>query len=264
MHSEQTDKINAALSKAQGSFEPLIQNQTVKYGATNFAFADLPGTLENVQKPLAENGLAIVQTTQMGEGSFFLETLLVHSSGQFYRAVYPLPLNAKPQDMGSAITYARRYTLCAILGRAGEQDDDGQRAGDTKASKAMPQKGGVNQGRATSPSDPPLKAEPQTRGGAPQPDEIVSFSADPNKPRMIPVPMPEEGQTMKQVWQKWMHDFESATNDAADAEEVNNIIKDNNGPLGGLESASKAGYAHVVKLTGERRNALEQTVLGAG
>jgi len=57
-----------------------------------------------------------------------LETRLIHSSGQWIGAAYALPNLADSQDMGSAITYARRYSLCAILGIAGEDDEDGEAA----------------------------------------------------------------------------------------------------------------------------------------
>jgi hypothetical protein len=53
---------------------------------------------------------------------------LLHTSGQWMASSYPLPRQAGAQEMGSFITYARRYSLCAILGIAGEDDNDGESA----------------------------------------------------------------------------------------------------------------------------------------
>jgi hypothetical protein len=53
---------------------------------------------------------------------------LLHESGEFEGGEYPLPPNGTPQQMGSAITYARRYTFCAVTGVVSEEDDDGKAA----------------------------------------------------------------------------------------------------------------------------------------
>ncbi|KKK84204.1 hypothetical protein LCGC14_2785690, partial [marine sediment metagenome] len=73
---------------------------------------------------------------------FVLQTLLLHTSGESFESIYPLnPRDPKdPQQMGSVITYARRYTACGMLGIATE-DDDGAKAskgrnGSKKADKA--------------------------------------------------------------------------------------------------------------------------------
>jgi hypothetical protein len=74
----------------------------------------------------------VVQLVEPGK----LITRLVHSSGQYFESVYPLPTTAiDPQSMGSAITYARRYSLCPLLGIAGETDDDAQGAKQAEAEK---------------------------------------------------------------------------------------------------------------------------------
>ena len=65
---------------------------------------------------------------ELGAGHIGLETRLIHAeSGQWISsvAIIPLPKN-DPQGMGSAITYARRYALTAMLGIITEEDDDGE------------------------------------------------------------------------------------------------------------------------------------------
>lgn len=73
-------------------------------------------------------------------GTFVLEYVLRHTSGH-ERVVgyYPLPASGTPQDIGSAITYARRYCLCAVTGAApDDDDDDGAAASQSAAGKRQP------------------------------------------------------------------------------------------------------------------------------
>src|SRR5690349_8719611 len=77
-------------------------------------YADLAAVLDAIRKPLVDNGLSVTQTTEIRENGFVLVTTLRHASGQWIASEYPLPLGAKPQELGSALTYARRYSLSAI------------------------------------------------------------------------------------------------------------------------------------------------------
>jgi hypothetical protein len=72
----------------------------------------------------------IVQTTKAIEGgATALITTLAHTSGQFISGEYPLcPAKSDPQGQGSALTYARRYALSAILGIVTDEDDDAESA----------------------------------------------------------------------------------------------------------------------------------------
>ena len=98
-------------------------------------YAGLPSILEAIQKPLEESGLCF---TQMPDGDG-LTTLLIHSeSGEFLQSTYKMiPTKTDPQSLGSAITYARRYALGAILGLNIDTDDDGNNA--SQPSKQQPQ-----------------------------------------------------------------------------------------------------------------------------
>lgn len=121
-----------ALSKAQSSFPTIPRDKTVRVQSkrTNseytFKYAPLESILSAVRKPLADNGLAVIQL--LGDGE--LQTMLLHEGGARLTGsiTIPLPADATVQDLGSAITYLRRYSLQAILGIATEEDDDGNRA----------------------------------------------------------------------------------------------------------------------------------------
>jgi hypothetical protein len=128
--STQINEIVAALAKAQGT----INNPGKK--ATNphykSQYADLSMGLNAIREGLSANGLAVIQSTRMWDNVLMLDTRLAHSSGQWFEAEYPVcTLPGQPQIIGSALTYARRYSLFGLVGIAGE-DDDGNAAKDAK------------------------------------------------------------------------------------------------------------------------------------
>jgi hypothetical protein len=89
-------------------------------------YASLSNIIEAVTKPLNDNGLSVLQLPSI-EG---LTTLLLHESGEWISSVSSTPVKdaTDPQKLGSAITYARRYALGAILSLNIDEDDDGQKA----------------------------------------------------------------------------------------------------------------------------------------
>lgn len=123
-----------ALAKAQAVMENPKKSHTAKVvsvrtGAKySYHYADLAEVIDAVRKPLAEHGLAFTQIVTVSGTQPILLTRLLHESGQWLQSAYLLPKVASAQDMGSAITYARRYSLCAILGIAAEDDEDGEAA----------------------------------------------------------------------------------------------------------------------------------------
>lgn len=125
------NKIADAMSKAW----PELKNATLNKINPHFKsrYADLPAIIDAVRGPLAKHGLSFTQTTHMHEGGLVLRTTLMHASGQSISSDYPLPLIMdKPQQMGSALTYARRYSLAAICGIAADEDDDANAAQSAK------------------------------------------------------------------------------------------------------------------------------------
>jgi hypothetical protein len=132
MQSEPIDKLAAALSKAQATMESAAKNKRNPH--FNSKYADLASIIEAVRKPLTDNGLAFTQTVQSLEHGLFLETTLLHTSGQWLRSEYPL-VQGTPQQTGSSLTYARRYSLSSIAGIAADEDDDGEAAPKTNGQR---------------------------------------------------------------------------------------------------------------------------------
>jgi len=115
-----------ALAKAQAAFTSIARARTAdvqsKTGASySYRYAELCTVLDAVRGALAANGLAIVQRPRHRE----LETLIVHESGEWLSSLTPILVgdSVGPQTYGSALTYARRYGLMALLGLASEDDD---------------------------------------------------------------------------------------------------------------------------------------------
>ena len=124
--SEQVNEIGGALAKAQGIMANAVINKVNPHFKSKYA--DLAAIREAVSGPLAQNGIAVLQVIDSDDKGSFLVTRLVHSSGQWIESVHPLPATAKPQEFGSALTYARRYSLAAICGISAEEDDDANAA----------------------------------------------------------------------------------------------------------------------------------------
>lgn len=121
----------AALAKAQAECQNVVMNKTNPHFRSRYA--DLAAVRDAIIPVFNKHGLSIVQCPSAdAETGFFLETRLMHSSGEEMVFRFPLPGDvSKMQQIGSAISYARRYTLSAIGGVASEEDDDGNAATNT-------------------------------------------------------------------------------------------------------------------------------------
>lgn len=148
--SETINEIAAALAKAQSEMKNAIASADNPFFKSKYA--DLGIVRDAVTPALTKNGIAVVHTTEIGDGCLIVCTRLIHTSGQWLESQYPITADTnKPQAMGSSYTYARRYSLSAISGISSEKDDDGNEAeehgkkapevrnivGTPKASKAM-------------------------------------------------------------------------------------------------------------------------------
>lgn len=121
--SETITKLIEALCKAQGFIDSAKKNKKNPHFRSNYA--DLMQVFEACREALSTHDLAVTQTTRFDSGMHFLETTLFHKSGEWMRSEMLLPNCARPQEMGSALTYFRRYSLMALLGIAPDDDDDG-------------------------------------------------------------------------------------------------------------------------------------------
>lgn len=132
--SENINELAAALAKAQGAMKPAQFNKINPHFKSRFA--DLNSCMEACKQPLAENGLCIMQLPEQIEGKDVLVTMLAHSSGQWITSEYPLlAARMDSQGFGSAMTYAKRYSLCALLGIVADEDDDGEATMDHPSEK---------------------------------------------------------------------------------------------------------------------------------
>lgn len=121
------DAIFKAFVAAQKQFGPALKTSTNPHFRSRYA--DLSACVEAVIDALNNNGIGLVQVTHPCESGVSIETVLVHESGQTMTSgVLHVPASKQDaQGYGSALTYARRYSLMAICGIAPE-DDDGNRA----------------------------------------------------------------------------------------------------------------------------------------
>jgi hypothetical protein len=91
-------------------------------------YADISTIWETIRPLLFKHGFAVSQLPQEHDGKIILTTLLLHTSGEWLSSellVVPDKPN-NPQAVGSALTYARRYALSALLGICSEEDDDAE------------------------------------------------------------------------------------------------------------------------------------------
>lgn len=143
------DKIAAALAKAQPKFKPLIKNKTAVINSAKasykYTYADLADVFISVREALAENEIAIVQSTSVREqGGYILTTRLIHSSGQSLNSDLVMDRWPDPKQFGIEMSYLRRYSVCALLGIASDDDTDSdgldptKKPGATKKPEAPP------------------------------------------------------------------------------------------------------------------------------
>lgn len=133
--SPESDQVIPAFVKALWEMEDVVKNRKVEAGPMRYTYADLGDVLAEIRPKLRLQGLALSQTPTVEYG---VTTTLFHESGQWLRFAPLLihPHGATPQNLGSAITYAKRYSAQSIMAIATE-DDDG-RAATVAAAPAPP------------------------------------------------------------------------------------------------------------------------------
>lgn len=132
----QTRNIYARLIDAQKEFPPITQElQASAFGnGRGYKYANISDCLERILPILNKQGLAILQKTTTDQDRVGVETILLSESGEsissgvFYVTTAGLTQKGV-QAFGSAVTYARRYSLVSFLGLSyGDEDDDGREA----------------------------------------------------------------------------------------------------------------------------------------
>jgi len=126
------DELYKALALAQGEIqaaearsEAEVRKKETNKFLYSYKYADLAACLEVIRKPLADNGLCLIQIPSFNEeGLVTLETILGHESGQSISCTMSMrPEKSGPQAIGTCITYLRRYSLSAMIGVAQFDDD---------------------------------------------------------------------------------------------------------------------------------------------
>lgn len=153
--SEQTNELYTAIAAAQGMLKNPPKSKTNPHFKSQYV--DLSDGLAVVRECYSKQGLCFIQGTSVTEsGMIVLHTRIAHKSGQWVESDYPVSGLARPQEMGSAMTYARRYALFPMVGVAGEDDDDGNAA---QAAENPPAKAAKASGKQMEPGLKPDDSE---------------------------------------------------------------------------------------------------------
>ena len=152
---ESIAKLTEALVKAQAVMETASKDADNPFFKSKYT--TLAGCWDVARKPLSDNGLAVIQTTTFEEGnSVIVETTLSHVSGEWVRGALKMPLvKLDPQAVGSAITYARRYALSAMVGIVSDDDDGESAMGHTPTPQAKPVQAQQSQAKAPAKEETP-------------------------------------------------------------------------------------------------------------
>lgn len=130
--------IASALVKAQKAFGPALKTATNPHFRTKYA--DLSACVEAVIDALNSNGIALIQKNHLDDSGVTVETVFVHESGEMLDCgkLHVPAAKSDPQGYGSALTYARRYSLMAACGIAPEDDDGHAGTQATRQQQAQP------------------------------------------------------------------------------------------------------------------------------
>jgi hypothetical protein len=128
--SENIDQLATALASAQSEMKNAKLNKVNPHFKSKYA--DLAEIRDTVTPALSKHGIAVVNGTDATEGGLHVVTRLIHKSGQWIESRFPIAYD-KPQTMGSAITYGKRYNLAAVANIAADEDDDANAANDKPA-----------------------------------------------------------------------------------------------------------------------------------
>lgn len=121
--SEQINELSLALNKAQAMMGGAVKDASNPFFKSRYA--DLASVISACKDELTKNGLAVLQPVSSDEHGIYVETVITHSSGQWISSGQMKLLLSKQdmQGLGSAISYARRYSLQSMLNIPAVDDD---------------------------------------------------------------------------------------------------------------------------------------------
>lgn len=151
------DNIAAALAELQTQLPRIKKGETARVksdkGSYSYSYANLADVSARILPLLGKLGLSFTARPTLTASGFVLAYELLHVSGENRCGEYPLPTGGTPQTLGSAITYGRRYCLCAVTGVAPDDDDDDGAAAETAARQGPRNKDGSTRRRGVSEED---------------------------------------------------------------------------------------------------------------
>jgi hypothetical protein len=140
--SESIAAIAPALVKAQAEIKGALKDSTNPHFRSKYA--DLSSVVEAVKAPLLKHGIAFLQGVHDAENGVAVETVLLHSSGEWISSTLRIPASKQDaQGYGSAITYGRRYGLQAMCGVPAEDDDGNAATASAPTSRITPVAGSL-------------------------------------------------------------------------------------------------------------------------
>lgn len=215
-------QIAEALVKAQKGFSPALKQSNNPHFRSKYA--DLATCVEAVIDALNNNGIALMQMTHECQDGVTVETVFIHASGELLSAgkLHVPAVKHDAQGYGSALTYARRYSLMAACGIAPE-DDDGNAAVKT------PPRGGV----IFAPQQPAPEPKPE-----PKPQEVVKGTAE--------------------VVDFAMQIFTTFLPEAKSEKELNTFWKENIATVNQIKSADETKYVELLGAFKKRKDEINK------
>lgn len=128
------ENLAKALAAFQKDLPKVGKDKTAKMGTYSYSYTDLATLTHTVVPVLVKHGLTFVTYPRATESGYELVGRLMHTSGEFLEGALPI-YGRQPQEIGSAVSYARRYILGCLTGVVSESDDDGKAA--VKASRTQ-------------------------------------------------------------------------------------------------------------------------------
>ncbi len=161
--SQDIGKLFEALSKAQGAMDPAVLDKINPH--FNSKFASLKSVKDAIKIPFAENGLTTSQQVFSHENNYYVRTVLGHTSGQWTANTVKLLLSKQDmQGLGSAISYAKRYSIAAVAGVVDDDDGNAAVGREEKPKQKSPSRQTVPDRNQSQPKKDPPKAPGKSNG----------------------------------------------------------------------------------------------------
>jgi hypothetical protein len=159
----QTKTWHDALLEVQKNLPTVRMNKTGQIQNRQYPYADLGAVTEALFPVLTKNGFVYITTLGVSPGDkpVLICTLRHISGGDGLQSMWPLPDTTDPQKIGAAVTYGRRYALCAMVGLVADADTDGQLPAEkaTERTQEQPQNGRTWRGPREATNDQRLEVE---------------------------------------------------------------------------------------------------------